>query len=208
MCKYFNLINEINKQELEDCCKIIKNDGVIIFPTETVYGIGANATSKEAVEKIFKIKKRPLNKAINIMVADINQIEKYAIIKNDIERKIIQKFMPGPITIILNKKNVIPDIVTAGNAKIGIRIPDNKIALEILKQCKVPIAAPSANISGEESGINIQSIQSDFDGKIDAFIDGGTSKLAQASAIVEVVNNEIIIHRQGKITKEEIQKNV
>lgn len=205
MSKYFNWINQINKQELEECSNIIKNNGIIIFPTETVYGIGANATSEQAVRKIFEIKKRPINKAINIMVANIDEIDKYAIIKNDVERKIIRKFMPGPITIILNKKSIIPDIVTSGNSKIGIRIPDNKIALEILNRCKLPIAAPSANISGEESGINIEGIQKAFDGKVDAFIDGGTSRLAQASTIVEVIDNEIVIHRQGKITKEEIQ---
>lgn len=206
MSKYFDWKNEINEQELKQCSEIIKNDGIIIFPTETVYGIGANATSQTAVEKIYEIKKRPRSKAINIMVSDINEIEKYAIIQNEIEKAIIQKFMPGPITIILEKKSIIPDIVTAGNSKIGIRIPNNKIALEILNQCKLPIAAPSANISGEESGINIESIKQDFEGKVDAFIDGGTSKLGQASTIVEVIENKIVIHRQGKITKEEIEK--
>lgn len=206
MSKYFNWKNQIEKQELEQCVDIIKNDGIIIFPTETVYGIGANAISKKAVEKIYQIKQRPLNKAINIMVANTQEIEKYAIIQNDIEKKIIQNFMPGPITIILNKKPSIPDIVTAGNTKIGIRIPQNEIALEILKQCELPIAAPSANISGEESGINIEGIKDDFDGKVDIFIDGGKSKLAQSSTIVEVIDNKIVIHRQGTITENEINK--
>lgn len=206
MSKYFNWKNQIEKQELEQCVDTIKNDGIIIFPTETVYGIGANAISKKAVEKIYQIKQRPLNKAINIMVANTQEIEKYAIIQNDIEKKIIQNFMPGPITIILNKKPIIPDIVTAGNTKIGIRIPQNEIALEILKQCELPIAAPSANISGEESGINIEGIKDDFDGKVDIFIDGGKSKLAQSSTIVEVIDNKIVIHRQGTITENEINK--
>lgn len=206
MSKYFNWKNQIEKQELEQCVDTIKNDGIIIFPTETVYGIGANAISKKAVEKIYQIKQRPLNKAINIMVANTQEIEKYAIIQNDIEKKIIQNFMPGPITIILNKKPIITDIVTAGNTKIGIRIPQNEIALEILKQCELPIAAPSANISGEESGINIEGIKDDFDGKVDIFIDGGKSKLAQSSTIVEVIDNKIVIHRQGTITENEINK--
>ncbi len=204
MSKYYNWKSVINKQELQECANIINNDGIIIFPTETVYGIGANAVSQKAVQKIYQIKRRPINKAINIMVSDIKEIAKYAIIKNDIEKTIIEEFMPGPITIILEKKQIIPDIVTAGSSKIGIRIPQNKIALKILEQCKNPIAAPSANISGEQSGINIQQIKDDFEGKVDVFIDGGTSDIAKASTIVEVVENNIIIHRQGIITKNDI----
>lgn len=208
MSKYFNWRNQIKEQELEQCSQILKDDGIVIFPTETVYGIGANALSINAVKKIYKIKQRPQNKAINIMVANAQEIEKYATIQNNIEKKIIQNFMPGPITIILNKKQIIPDIVTAGNKKIGIRIPQNEIALELLKKCKLPIAAPSANISGEKSGIDIEGIKNDFEGKVDIFIDGGKSDLAQASTIVEVIDNKIVIHRQGAITENEINKKI
>lgn len=208
MSKYFNWRNQIKEQELEQCSQILKDDGIVIFPTETVYGIGANALSINAVGKIYKIKQRPQNKAINIMVANAQEIEKYATIQNNIEKKIIQNFMPGPITIILNKKQIIPDIVTAGNKKIGIRIPQNEIALELLKKCKLPIAAPSANISGEKSGIDIEGIKNDFEGKVDIFIDGGKSDLAQASTIVEVIDNKIVIHRQGAITENEINKKI
>ena len=208
MSKYFNWRNQIKEQELEQCSQILKDDGIVIFPTETVYGIGANALSINAVGKIYKIKQRPQNKAINIMVANAQEIEKYATIQNNIEKKIIQNFMPGPITIILNKKQIIPDIVTAGNKKVGIRIPQNEIALELLKKCKLPIAAPSANISGEKSGIDIEGIKNDFEGKVDIFIDGGKSDLAQASTIVEVIDNKIVIHRQGAITENEINKKI
>lgn len=208
MSKYFDWKTRIQKQELNECINILRNDGVIVFPTETVYGIGANAQSNIAVEKIFDIKQRPKQKAINIMVSDINEISKYAIIKNELEKKIIQKFMPGPITIILEKKDNIPDIVTAKNKKIGIRIPNNSIALKILKTSKIPLAVPSANISGKQSGTSINAIKQDFDGKVDVFIDGGNSKIGEPSTIVEIVNSEIIIHREGKISKEEIIREI
>lgn len=208
MSEYFNWENKIKSKELKKCCKAINENKVIIFPTETVYGIGAKATSKQAIEQVYIIKQRPKNKPVNIMVSSRRQIKKYAYIQNKLEKEIIKKFMPGPITIILEKKSIIPDIVTSGNSKIGIRNPDNRIAQKILKKCKTSIIASSANISGEESEQSVEKLKEIFEGKVDIIIKGKTQKEGKASTIVEVVDNKIVIHRQGKITKEEIEQKI
>lgn len=208
MSKYFNWKNGIDKKELEYCVQILQNGGVIVFPTETVYAIAVNATLESAVEKLYKIKNRSLKKPVNIMVGSAAQIKEYANINNELEKNIIENFMPGPITIILEKKENISNLVTANNSTVGVRIPNNIIAVEILKKSNFPIVASSANLSGEQSGINIEQIKKDFDDVVDIFIDGGISKLSNPSTIVEIINNEIVIHRQGNITISEIKNKI
>lgn len=202
----FDWQDEINEQELNKTAQVLENGGIVIFPTETVYGIGANAYNEEAVRKIYEVKNRPGEKPLSILVSGIDEIGKYAIIENEIERKIINSFMPGPITIILKKKQGLFDYISSGKNTIGVRIPDNKIILEILNKLKLPLVAPSANISGMPSGVSLNDIIKDFNGKVDVCINGGKAKLGESSTIVEVVNGEPVILRQGKITLEEIKK--
>lgn len=193
------------REELQKASNIIKKGGLVIFPTETVYAIGANGLDKNAVEKIYKAKKRNRFNPINLLVSDIKMIESITKDITDIEYKLIQKFFPGPLTIILNKKECIPDIVTAGNSTVGIRMPANKIALDLIKLTGVPIAAPSANISGKLSGTNIDDIKEDFTGKVNLIIDGGESKIGIESTIVKVIDNVIHVLRPGAITKDELE---
>ena len=207
MSKFFDWKENIEKDELKEVCKVINNNGVIVFPTETVYGVGGNALSSEVVKRIYEIKCRPRFKALNIMVKNKEEIQKYAYINSSIEEKIIENFMPGPITIILKKKeNIIAKELTAENDTIGIRIPNNYIIKTILENCNVPIAAPSANISGKPSVTNLNDIKEDFCEKVDVMIDGGECKDKIASTIVQVVDGKIKILREGKITIDEINK--
>lgn len=207
MSKYYNWKEGVTNEELNEVVNIIKDNGIIIFPTETVYGIGGNALSYNVVNKIYEIKQRPREKALTILVKSKEEITKYAEITNEIEMEIIKNFMPGPITLILKKKkDVIIDSVTAGNNTIGVRIPDNIIVKKILERCDVPIAAPSANISGRPSSINLEDIIKDFDGKVDALIDGGVCKEKIASTIVQVCNGDIKILREGVISINDIIK--
>lgn len=208
MYKYFNWQDDINQDELNEVVQILKSDGIVIFPTETVYGIGGNALSNKVVDKVYEAKKRPRDKAVNIMVANADQIEKYAIITSDLERKIINKFMPGPITIILKKRPDFGDYFTADNDTIGVRIPNQKIINEILNRVDFPLIAPSANISGKDSGIEASVIADDFKDTVDAIIDGGKAELSTASTIVKVVNDEIVILREGTISKKEILNSI
>lgn len=201
MSKYYNWELEIPENELKEVIDILKEGGVVVFPTETVYGIGGNALSKDVIDRIYRIKNRPRDKAINIMLGNKDDIEKYANVNSDIETKIIEKCMPGPITLIMEKKNSnFGDGFTKSDNTIGIRIPDNKIIGSILENLDFPIIAPSANISGKPSGVDAKEIAKEFDGLVDAIIDGGKPKVGLASTIIKVENNDIVILREGKIT--------
>ncbi len=205
MTKIYNWSENINENELDNCIEVLRNGGIVIFPTETVYGIGTNAYCEKSVEKIYEIKERPEEKPLSILVSNVNEISKYAIINNSMEEQIIKNFMPGPITIILEKRPEVFNYITSGKNTIGIRIPDNKIILKILEALKLPIVAPSANISGHPSGIELNEILHDFENKVDICIDGGKSELSESSTIVQVVDNEIKVLRQGKILKQDIE---
>ena len=207
MSKLYDWKKEINNDELEEVAEIIRNGGVVIFPTETVYGIGGNALNTETIKKIYEVKKRPSSKPLSILVKDKDEIGKYAQITSEIEKKIIDNFMPGPITLVLKKKeNIIPEIVTAGNDTIGVRIPNNNIIAQVLKSCSLPIAAPSANISGQPSSTKLEDVIDDFNGKVDAMIDGGECTEKVSSTVVQVVDGKVRILREGVITIEDINK--
>lgn len=206
--KIYNWKEKTNQEEIKEIKKVIEENGLIIFPTETVYGIAASALSKKAIDKLYKAKKRPREKAINIMVSDKKEIEKYANINSKIERKIIDKYMPGEITIILEKKNDFGKSFTLPNNTIGIRIPNNSIALKIIKELKIPLIVSSANISGMESGKNPKEIEKFFNKSVDILIDGGIIEKGVPSTIIKVDNDKIEILREGKITKKEIENSI
>lgn len=206
MQKYIDFRNEIDYKKLKEAANLIKSGKLVIFPTETVYGIGTNGLDENAIKRLYEAKRRPLSKPINLLVSDIKMIERVTKNISDMEYKLMEELFPGPLTIILNKKDIVPDILTANGNTVGVRMPEGKIARELVKYADVPIAAPSANISGKPSGTNLQNIQKDFEKSVDCFIDGGESKLGIVSTIVKVVNNIPHILRVGSISKEEIEK--
>ena len=185
--------------DLKTPANILKNGGLVIFPTETVYGIGTNAFNINAVKRLYEVKKRPLNKPISLLVSSMDMVNQIAKDISDIEYELMKKYFPGPFTIILKKSNIVPDIVTANQDTVGVRMPSNEIALKLIEYANVPIAAPSANISGKPSGTNIDMISKDFDGKVDFIIDGGESSLGIASTIVQVINGVPKVLRQGSL---------
>ena len=204
MENYLDFKNDIDYTKLKIPAQILKQGGVVVFPTETVYGIGTNGLDKQAVKKLYDIKQRPLSKPISLLVSDMNMVNKISKDITDIEYKLMEAFFPGPFTIILKKKDIVPNIVTANTDTVGIRMPSEEITRKLIEYADVPIAAPSANISDKPSGTNIESIQKDFEGKVDYFIDAGESKLGIASTIVKVIDGIPHILRQGTITREEI----
>lgn len=208
MSKYLNLEKNPKYINLKEPAQIIQEGGIVIFPTETVYGIGVNGLNETAIKKLYEVKQRPINKPISLLVNSIEMIEKVAKDITEIEYDLIKKFLPGPLTIVLKKKDIVPDIVTAGFDTIGIRMPENEIALKLIEYAGVPIATPSANISGRPSGTNLKAIMKDFNDKVDYFIDGGISKIGVASTIVQVVNDNPYILRKGKISEEQIKEQV
>lgn len=206
MPKYIDLLNDIDYTKLKEPAELIRNGGIVVFPTETVYGIGANALNENAIKKLYDIKKRPLNKPISLLVNSIDMIEQVTKDITKLEYALIKTFFPGPLTIILKKKNIVPNIVTANQDTVGIRMPANEIALKLIGYVGSPIATPSANISGKPSGTNLKDIMEDFDGKVDCFIDDGPSKIGLASTIVQVVDGVPHILRQGSISEKQIKE--
>lgn len=195
---YYNWTNNINTDELKNVDNLIHSGEIIVFPTETVYGIGANALDPEAVKKIFLAKGRPSDNPLIVHVANEQEIGIIAEVQNAVEQKLIDTFMPGPITIILKKKALIPDIVSAGLDTIGVRMPSNMIANTIISSSNVPIAAPSANISGRPSGTKIEDIRSELENKVSVIIDGGESNIGLESTVVKVIDDIPVILRPRK----------
>lgn len=193
---------EIKKEELDEVIQLLENDGVIIFPTDTVYGIGCNCYSEKAIKRIFEIKNRSFDKPINVLTDSVDKIKSISNI-NQKEEKLVEKYMPGALTIIVDKKEEVPDILTSNLKTVGVRIPNDKIALEILKAFPYPLATTSANESGEEAGIELEDFKDLFDGKVDAIIDGGKTKIQVASTIVRVEKDSLKILREGSIKIED-----
>lgn len=207
-CKYFNEKETINTEEINKIAKEIVMGKNVIFPTETVYGIGTNAFDQEACERIFSIKGRPNNKPLIVLISDFKMLKQMVSHVNEIERKLIEEFWPGPLTIIFKKKedSNIPDVVTAGQDTIGVRMTSGKIARLLIQKAGVPIVAPSANLTGQPTGTKIEEIIKDLGDQADYIIDCGNLDKQIPSTIVKVKNDKIYIIRQGSITKEQLEK--
>ena len=193
-------LNKINEAALE-----IQNGNLVLFPTETVYGIGANALDENAVNKIFKAKGRAGDNPLIVHISNNNMLNDLAEKIGEIEKTLIENFWPGPLTIIFNKKTCVPYNVTAGLETVGVRFPSNEIAQKLIEFSNLPIAAPSANISGKPSGTKIEDIIEELDGKVDYILDAGITDIGVESTVVRVVHDEVHILRPGKITKEDIE---
>lgn len=181
MIKYIDLRNDNDFTKLELAGNIIKSGGLVLFPTETVYGLGANGLDENAVKNIYITKGRSSDNPLILHISNMDMLSKIAKNISDLEYKLMNAFWPGPFTIILNRKKVVPDIVTAGLETVGIRMPSNKIANEIIFYADTPIAAPSANISGKPSGTNIQDIFNELSPKVDLIVDGGNCEVGISS---------------------------
>ena len=187
-------------ENLKEAGEIIRKGGLVAFPTETVYGLGASAFDKAAAKKIYAAKGRPSDNPLIVHICDKAQIEEIARDVSDNARKIIDAFMPGPITVIVNKKSCISDDVTAGLNTVAIRYPDHHIAQALIKEAGVPIAAPSANVSGRPSPTSAEHVIEDMSGKIDAIVDGGICDVGVESTIVDTTGDKCVILRPGGIT--------
>lgn len=196
--------NDINK--IQKAGKIIREGGLVAFPTETVYGLGANALDVQAVKGIFKAKGRPSDNPLIVHIYKMEQVNELTHGVTDDTKKVMKKFWPGPITFVLPKSQLIPKNVTAGLSTVGLRMPDNKIALELLKAAQVPIAAPSANISGKPSPTTAQHVIDDLYGKVDIIIDGGDSTVGVESTVIDMTLPKPAILRPGGITPEKLEK--
>ena len=206
MAKYLDLRNGYNKEDLLEAAQYIKDGKLVLFPTETVYGIGANGLDDNAVKKIFTAKNRAQDNPLILHISNTDMLDRITDNLTELERNLINVFFPGPLTIILKRKENIPNSVTAGLNTVGVRMPSNKIARDLIELANTPIAAPSANISGRPSGTNVQDIFNELNDKVDYILDGGDTKIGLESTVIKVIENKIHILRPGKITYEDLIK--
>ena len=191
----------MDKSDISKAISALKNGQVIVYPTDTLYGLGADIYNDIAVRKVFEIKKRPFNDPLSIAVSNFIELEKIAFI-NDKTKILINKFLPGKLTLILKKKDVVSDLITAGLDKVAVRIPDNKVALELLSEFG-PLTATSANVHGLKTPGIINDISMQFKDNIAVYLDNGKVE-DQASTIVDITGEKVRIVRQGAIPEKEI----
>ena len=185
---------------------IIKNGGLVAIPTETVYGLGANGLDEQAVLKIFEAKGRPQDNPLILHIAGAEQIEEFAHHIPRAAYDLAEKFWPGPLTIILPARDFIPKRTTGGLDTVGLRCPDCDITREIIRLSGVPIAAPSANISGKPSTTTAEHVRHDHDGRIDAIVDGGACRVGVESTIVDLTERRPRLLRPGGIGPEQLME--
>ena len=199
-------IDSPQDERLKELGEIIRNGGLVSFPTETVYGLGANAYDKNAALKVFEAKQRPADNPLIVHITDITQLENVACDVPEGAIRLFEEFSPGPLTIILKKNEKIPYEITAGLDTVAVRIPSHPIARALIDASGVPIAAPSSNLSGRPSPTKAEHVIFDMNGRIDAIIDGGASSVGVESTVVELADGAINILRPGGITKKDLEK--
>lgn len=188
---------------IQEAAAEIAAGNLIVYPTETVYGLGADVFNEVAVKNLYLAKNRPFDMALSVSVSDKRMMEKIAVLDDNAD-KLIKAFLPGPLTIIIEKKPEIPDLVTSMSKKVGIRMPDHPVAKEIIKRTG-PIIATSANVHSHPDATDIDTAVKDLGPSVSMYIDSGPSKLKRPSTIVWIMNDEVEIVRQGAISIKEIE---
>ena len=191
---------------IEEIAQVILKGGLVAYPTDTVYGLGANIFNQTAVLRVFKVKNRPLDNPLPVLLDDMNRVDDL-VLEFPIEAEILmKKFWPGPLTIILKKSRKIPNIVTGGKHKVGLRVPAHNVAINLIKLSDVPLTGPSANISGEVSPLTADDVKKELFGKIEVIIDSGPAYLGIESTVVDLTVHPPLVIREGMITIEELEK--
>lgn len=207
MTKYLKQEKIDNKVILEIATALNKGK-LVVFPTDTVYGIGTNAYNKEACEKIYEVKGRPKHKPLSVLISDISMLKEMVDHISLAEQKLMDAFWPGPLTIKFKKKEgILPNVVSAGDEFVRVRLINEKsLVYRLIKAAGVPIVAPSANLSGSLTGTKIENIVNELGGKVDYILDCGDIQNDTVSTIVQVEEEKVTVIREGKIKKEELAK--
>lgn len=202
-----NLI-KANNDSILKAAEIIKNGGLVAFPTETVYGLGGDGLNPIAVAKIFEAKKRPAFNPLILHIADKNHVKKFSAVQNEKVDRLINKFWPGPLTLVLEKTKIVPNIITAGNPTVAIRMPNHPVALQLIEASETTIAAPSANKFGHLSPTEAAHVAKSLGDKVDMILDGGKCPVGVESTILLFEENEFYLLRPGGLSKEDIEKEI
>jgi len=194
------------QQQVEQGISILKQGGIVAFPTDTVYGLGACIGIRYAVERVYRVKERPRSMALPLLLADASQIGEVAEPVPQIAWLLADKFLPGALTMVLHKSESVPDIITAGGASIAVRIPAHPVPVALAEGLGAPIIGTSANLSGRPSTLTADEVYSQFGDKIDLVIDGGRCPGGRESTIVDVTGETPVVLREGAISGEELRR--
>jgi len=200
--------SEESKEAIRQAAEIIKTGGLVAFPTETVYGLGANALSEDASGKIYAAKGRPSDNPLIVHICNKDMLYEIAEDINDKAKLLVDIFWPGPLTLVLKKKPIIPDVISGGLPTVAVRMPENNIALMLIEEAGLPIAGPSANSSSKPSPTLAEHVKEDLDGKIDMILDGGHTVYGLESTIVDVSGDSVRLLRPGAITIDMLEEAV
>ena len=198
--------NNIDLDKVRYAAGVLRKGGLVAFPTETVYGLGANAMDTAAVAKIFEAKGRPSDNPLIVHIADIKSLSELAVGSFTGVSPLMERFWPGPLTLVMNKSQKVPSVITAGLDTVAIRVPSHPIALALIKEAGIPVAAPSANTSGKPSPTSAAHVIEDLTGKVDIIIDGGTADVGLESTVLDVTEKPAVILRPGGITPEQLRE--
>lgn len=206
MTKYFKR-EKIDNFSIIEIANALKEGKLVVFPTDTVYGIGTNVYNKNACERIYEVKGRPKYKPLIVLISNISMLKEIVEYISPIEQKLIDTFWPGALTIKFKKKDgVLPEIVSAGDEYVRVRLINEGLIYKLIENASVPVVAPSANLSGSLTGTKIENIISELGGKVDYILDCGDIESDTVSTIVEVEDEKVVVIREGKIKKEELEK--
>ena len=199
-----NEIDATTKENIMLAAEDLMNGELVVYPTETVYGIAADIFNQKAVKNLYMVKNRPFDMPLSVAVADKDMVENIALMTRPVE-KLIDAFLPGPLTIITKKNPGVPDIVTSMSQKVGIRIPDNKVAIELIEEFGGPIVATSANLHSRPDSVNVDTAIDDFGDSVKTYLDNGPCTLGKPSTIVWIMDDKVEVIRQGEITQKQIE---
>lgn len=197
--------DNIEQDKIREITEAFNDGKLVVIPTETVYGLGANGFDEEACMNIFRAKGRPADNPLILHIAELSQVDELVSEIPEAARDCMEVFWPGPLTIIMKRSEKIPDVVTARLDTVAIRMPSHKVARSILKDCMLPIAAPSANLSGRPSPTSFKHCREDLEGKVDIIVDGGTTNVGIESTVIDVTSNPPMILRPGGVTFEDLK---
>lgn len=194
---------DLPETKMEEVIEALKEGELIVYPTETVYGLGANALNEAAVKKVYMVKQRPFDMPLSVAVRDLDMLEQVAVL-DDRERKLVKKFMPGPLTLLVTKRPIVPDILTSASIEVGIRIPNHPFALKLIEKFG-PLTSTSANIHSRPNPTTTTEAMEELGDAIRFYIDCGLPELRQPSTILQVNDGKVDIIRRGPITLEQIE---
>ena len=201
------ILSGMSDAALREAAGLLQAGETVAFPTDTVYGLGAHALDADAVQKIYEAKGRPPDKPLIILIHDRAQLDAVALDIPETAEKLMQAFWPGPLTLVFQKQpGIVPDYVTRGLDTVAVRMPNHPAALALLKLADVPVAAPSANLSGNPSPISAAQVEQELSGRIAAVLDGGICEVGVASTILDVSRDVPVILRKGSVTQEELEQ--